>query len=51
MIVKILIEYEDPTDNSRPPQTYIREWKSIEVTSIEWYKILSNPHGYKYYRI
>jgi hypothetical protein len=41
MIVRVLVEYVDPMDNSLPPQIYIREW----------YKILSNPHGYRYYRI
>ena len=46
MIVRVLVEYVDPMDNSLPPQIYIREWKSVEVIPMEWYKILSNPHGY-----
>lgn len=25
-------------DNLLPPQTYIREWRSIEVIPMEWYK-------------
>lgn len=51
MIVRVLVEYVDPMDNSLPPQIYIREWKSVEIIPMEWYKILSNPHGYRYYRI
>lgn len=27
MIVRVLVEYVDPMDNSLPPQIYIREWK------------------------
>ena len=50
MVVEILMEYEDPMDNSLPPRIYIREWKSVEVTPMEWYRMLSNPYGYRYYR-
>lgn len=49
MIVRVLVEYVDPMDNSLPPQIYIREWKSVEVIPMEWYKILSN--GTKYFLI
>lgn len=35
MIVRVLV---DPMDNSLPPQIYIREWKSVEVIPMEWYK-------------
>lgn len=38
MIVRVLVEYVDPMDNSLPPQIYIREWKSVEVIPMEWYK-------------
>ena len=51
MIIKVLIEYPDPMDNCLPPQIYIREWKEIEITLEEWYRMLANPIGYCYYRI
>lgn len=38
-------------DNCLPPQIYIREWKTMEVSPFEWYKILSRPYGYNYYRL
>lgn len=50
MIIKILISYPDPMDNCLPPQVYIREQKTVEITPFEWYKVLSQPYGYKYYR-
>lgn len=31
MIVRVLVEYVDPMDNSLPPQIYIREWKSVKL--------------------
>lgn len=51
MRIKVLIEYVDPLDNCLPPQIYIREWKEIEVTPSELYKMLSNPIGYVYYKM
>ena len=30
MKIKILIEYDDPNDIARPPQTIIKEWKEFE---------------------
>lgn len=51
MIVEALIEYPDPMDICKPPQIYIKEWKSIELIPMEWYRMLSNPHGYRYYRV
>lgn len=51
MIVGVLVEYPDPMDNSLPPRIYIREWKNVEITPMEWYKILSDPHGHRYYKI
>lgn len=35
MIVRVLVEYVDPMDNSLPPQIYIREWKSVEVIPMD----------------
>lgn len=51
MIIKVLITYPDPTDNCLPPQIFIREWKKVEITPQEWYKLLAHPYGYNYYRI
>lgn len=51
MIIKVLITYSDPMDNSLPPQIFIREWKEIKVTPQEWYELLAHPYGYTYYRI
>lgn len=51
MIIRTLIKYPDPMDNSLPPRIFIREWKEFKVTPQEWYKILAHPCGYKYYRI
>lgn len=51
MLIEVLISYPDPMDIRRPPQTYIREWKAIEISPLEWYKVLSRPYGYKYYRL
>ena len=51
MIIKVLITYQDPMDNSLPPQIFIREWKEVEITPQEWYKVLAHPCGYEYYRI
>lgn len=33
MIVRVLVEYVDPMDNSLPPQIYIREWKKYRSYS------------------
>ncbi len=51
MLIEVLISYPDPMDNCLPPQIYIREWKTMEVSPFEWYKILSRPYGYNYYRL
>lgn len=40
MIVRVLVEYVDPMDNSLPPQIYIREWKSVEVIPITKYFLI-----------
>lgn len=51
MIIKVLIKYPDPMDNCLPPQIYIKEWKRLEITAKEWYRVLANPTGHCYYRI
>lgn len=33
MIVRVLVEYVDPMDNSLPPQIYIRKWKKCRSYS------------------
>lgn len=39
MIVRVLVEYVDPMDNSLPPPKFILgNGKSVEVIPMEWYK-------------
>ena len=51
MKIKILIEYDDPNDIARPPQTIIREWKEINLTPYEFYVLLNNVKGDLFCRI
>ena len=51
MKIKILIEYDDPNDIARPPQTTIKEWKKFNITPQELYKLLNNVRGNLFCRI
>jgi hypothetical protein len=51
MKIKILIEYDDPNDIARPPQTTIKEWKKFNITPHELYKLLNNVRGNLFCRI
>lgn len=54
LTIQVLIEYPDPMDNCLPPQIYIREWREwreVEITPEEWYRVLANPIGHHYYRV
>lgn len=51
MKIKILIEYDDPNDIARPPQTVIKEWKKFNITPHELYKLLNNVRGSLFCRI
>lgn len=35
MIVRVLVEYVDPMDNSLPPQIYIRECRSYSYGMVQ----------------
>lgn len=43
LTIEVLIEYPDPMDNCLPPQIYIREWREVELTPKEWYRVLASP--------
>lgn len=45
MLIKVLISYPDPMDIRRPPQTYIREWKAIEISPLNGIKYFHNLMG------
>ena len=34
-----------------PPQIYIREWREVELTPKEWYRVLASPVGCCFYKI
>lgn len=51
MIVRVLVEYVDPMDNSLPPQIYIREWKSVSLwNGIKYFLILMDVGTIEYDR-
>lgn len=51
LTIEVLIEYPDPMDNCLPPQIYIREWREVELTPKEWYRVLASPVGCYFYKI
>jgi hypothetical protein len=51
LTIEVLIEYPDPMDNCLPPQIYIREWREVELTPKEWYRVLASPVGCCFYKI
>lgn len=51
LTIEVLIEYLDPMDNCLPPQIYIREWREVELTPKEWYRVLASPVGCCFYKI
>lgn len=51
LTIEVLIEYPDPMDNCLPPQIYIREWREVEPTPKEWYRVLASPVGCCFYKI
>ena len=50
LTIEVLIEYPDPMDNCLPPQIYIREWREVELTPKEWYRVLASPVGCCFYK-
>jgi hypothetical protein len=51
LTIEVLIEYPGPMDNCLPPQIYIREWREVELTPKEWYRVLASPVGCCFYKI